>query len=365
MLNGTKLFTFRKIPVYVHWSAALIIALVAFNTAQFLGPLAGFAAAVLFLASILFHEFGHALTARHYGVPTQRVTLWGLGGIAQLGGESPTPRAEGWIAAAGPLASAAVAVAGIGGWFVLDTLGEPAIEFRVLVWLGVMNALLAVFNMLPGAPLDGGRVLAAWRWGRHGDRYRAREEAGRAGQVVGWSLFAIGVWGVLEGWATFVLPAMGVFIAMNALAERKAAATSQRIAGLNVGDLTWYGVAEAPADSDAETLWWQRDRLGAAGVVAVTDREGHLTGLVDEARIARLTGNGAPVHPPRAADGAIQRARAGERAGVAGECAVPRAPVGAGDHGVARRSARRCRSDRASPPAVALELSALRRRGHC
>src|SRR5436190_21964626 len=98
MLNGTKLFTFRNVPVYAHWIATLIVVLVALNLRADAGPFAGLVGAFALLFSILLHEFGHALTASHYGVPTQRITLWGLGGVAQLGAESPTPRAEGWIA---------------------------------------------------------------------------------------------------------------------------------------------------------------------------------------------------------------------------------------------------------------------------
>jgi Zn-dependent protease len=298
MLNGTRLFTFRKVPVYAHWSATLIVVLVALNLSADAGPVIGLVAAFALLLSILLHEFGHALTASHYGVPTQRITLWGLGGVAQLGGESPTPRAEGWIAAAGPLTSLAIGALGIGSAFALLGMGLVELHtlpFDVLLWLGGMNVLLAVFNILPGAPLDGGRIISAWRWSRHGDRYRAREEAAQAGQVLGWVIVAAGVWLMLRGWATIVLPFLGLFIAMNALAERKAAHAAQRIAGLRVQDLTWYGIAEAPADTDAETMWWQRARLGSAGVVAVTDADGHATGMVTEERIAKLSEQARPL----------------------------------------------------------------------
>lgn len=288
MLNGTKLFTFRKIPVFAHWSALLIVVLVATN----LGSEAGLIVAVVgvagFLASILLHEFAHALTARRFGIPTKRITLWGLGGIAQLGGESPSPRAEGWIAAAGPLMSGALGGVGIGGYFGLTALGVEGIGVGVLLWLGLINAALAVFNMLPGAPLDGGRVLSAWRWSRHGDRYRARHEAGQAGQVVGWLIVGVGVWLMWQNIGSLLLPLTGLFIAMNAIAECKGAAAAQRLDGLSVADLTWYGIAQAPADTDAETMLWQRSRLGGAGVVAVTDPEGHLTGVVAEERMLRV-----------------------------------------------------------------------------
>jgi len=298
MLNGAKLFTFRNVPVYAHWSATLIVVLVAFNLGADAGPFVGIVGAFALLASILIHEFGHALTASHYDVPTRRITLWGLGGVAQLGAESPTPRAEGWIAAAGPLTSLAIGALGIAsayGMWAAGLVDQHTLPFGVPLWIGLMNVLLAVFNILPGAPLDGGRIVAAVRWGRHGDRYRAREEAGQAGQVLGWIIVAVGFWMMMRGWVTVVVPFIGVFIAMNALAERRAAHAAHRIAGLRVADLTWYGIAEAPADTDAETMWWQRARLGQAGVVAVTDGKGHATGMVTEERIAKVPEQARPL----------------------------------------------------------------------
>jgi Zn-dependent protease len=288
MLHGSRLFTIRKIPVYAHWSAWLIVVLVATNLGQQAGIVIALSGAFGFIVSILIHEFAHAFTARRYGVQTRRITLWGLGGMAQLAGESPTPRAEGWIAAAGPLTSLALAVIGIGGAFGLLGLGVRGDTFSVILWLGSINAILAVLNALPGAPLDGGRVLAAWRWSRHGDRYRARDEAGQAGQIIGWAMVGIGIWLMWRGINLFFLVLTGLFIAMNAMAERKAAVAARRIDGLRVGDLTWYGVAQAPADTDAETMLWQRARLGGAGIVAVTDEQGQLSGVVIEERMQRV-----------------------------------------------------------------------------
>jgi len=105
---------------------------------------------------------------------------------------------------------------------------------------------------------------------------------------VGWLIVAVGVWLMWEGAGTLLLPITGLLIALNAIAECKGAAAAQRLDGLSVGDLTWYGIAEAPADTDAETMLWQRARLGGAGVVAVTDREGHLAGVVAEERMLRV-----------------------------------------------------------------------------
>jgi Zn-dependent protease len=288
VLAGTKLFKIRGIPIFLHWTAWLVAALVAVNVGAVGGIVVGAIAAVLFMVSILLHELSHALTAHRFDVPTERITLWGLGGAAQLGAESPTPRAEGWIAVAGPLASVALAGIGIGSAYGLAALGVHGVVPGVLFWLGLTNALLAAFNLLPGAPLDGGRLVAAWRWSRHGDRFRARDEAGRAGQVVGWAIAIVGFYLLMRGIGSFLLPMTGVFIAAIAKVERQASVAARRLDGLRVSDLAWYGIAQAPADTDAETMWWQRSRLGGAGAVAVTDDSGGVTGVVVEDRLGAV-----------------------------------------------------------------------------
>ena len=289
MLAGPKLFTIRKIPIHAHWSAFVIFALVGLNLSSVAGVHVAIIAAFAFLGSILVHELAHALTARHFGVGTDRITLWGLGGVAQLQGESPTPRAEGWIAAAGPIMSGVIGAIGIGAGVGLHAAGWARMTAGVLFWLGLTNAALAVFNLLPGAPLDGGRIVSAWRWGRHGNRYRARAEAAQAGPVIGWLMVGVGTWLFLRGIGNLLVPMTGLFIAVNALAEQRGAAAAAQLDGVSVADLTWYGVAEASGDTDAETMLWQRSRLGGAGVVAITDAQGHLTGVVSEERLLKLS----------------------------------------------------------------------------
>ena len=270
------------ISVGMHWSVGLIALLLGASLAQSVGWVAGAVGVVLFLSSILAHEFAHALTARRFGVETESIQLWALGGVARLGRESPTAKAEGWIAAAGPLASVAVAVVSIGAWLALGASTGGAQFVVLLGWLGVINAFLALFNLLPGAPLDGGRILKAVRWGIHGDRHRAAVEAGRAGVVLGWLLVALGVGLVLRGMSGIWIMITGVFILANARVEIAAATIAGRLSGVKVRDLTWFGVAAAGSDMDADSMLWQRRRLGSAGGVAVTDASGTPQGVVLE-----------------------------------------------------------------------------------
>ena len=237
---------------------------------------------VLFFASILVHELSHALAARRFGVETDGIELWLLGGMARLNKDAPSPKADGLIAAAGPAASVAVSAAFIGAAWGLDALGGPHLAIALMGWLGIVNLIIAVFNLLPGAPLDGGRILRAVRWSRHGDRIRATNEAAQAGQVLGWVVVIVGLWLMFKGWGGVFLPLTGGFLILSAKAEQMAAGTEARLAGVTVSDVTWFGVAEAAGDTDAETMLGQRGRLGVPRVVAVQDGSGTLTGLVAE-----------------------------------------------------------------------------------
>ena len=140
-----------------------------------------------------------------------------------------------------------------------------------------------MFNLLPGAPLDGGRILKAVRWAIHGNRYRATREAGRAGSVLGWTLAGLGLLLLLRGSARGVgLMVTGLFIAMNAARRDGGRRVAERLDGVKVRDLTWFGVAAAGTDMDADSMLWDRRRLGMAGGVAVTDRFGRPQGIVLE-----------------------------------------------------------------------------------
>ncbi len=275
--GSIRLGTYAGIPVRAHWSMALVVALFGVNLAAQLGTFPGLVATALFFASILFHEFGHALVARRYGVQTESIDLWALGGVARLDREPPTPRADALIALAGPSVSLVIGVVALAAGL---ALGSP-----MLTWIGLVNVILTVFNMLPGAPLDGGRVLRAHRWSRTGNKYRAMRDAGNAGRLIGWSIAATGGALMLHGhFGVFVL-ITGVFIAMNARAEIMASYIGEQLDGVKVRDLTSFGVAHAGADMDADSMLWQRQRLGDVGAVAVVDDDGHLDGLVMEEQL--------------------------------------------------------------------------------
>jgi Zn-dependent protease len=199
--------TFRGIPVRIHAGALIIAGLVAWivgssvlpafvpgaSTAGYL--VGGIIAGTGVLASIFVHEAAHAVLAQRHDVPVKSITLWLLGGVAHLEDDAPNPRAEAQIAGAGPFTSvlAAAGVGGLGG--LLAYLDVAPLAAATFLWLGLINGVLAVFNLLPGAPLDGGRLLRAWLWKRTGDKDRATARATSVGRVVG--LLVVGV-GALE-----------------------------------------------------------------------------------------------------------------------------------------------------------------------
>jgi Zn-dependent protease len=215
-------------PVRLSWSAVAVFALILWALATVWLPAAlpgrdpalywrlALVMGVLLFASLLAHELGHAVAARRRGMEVTGITVWLLGGLADLRGEAPTPRAEFRVAAAGPAVSLALALGCGVTTAVLATAGAPAAVVGPAAWLAFANALIAVFNLLPGAPLDGGRILRAVLWRRHGDRLRAALTAARAGRLLGVALAGLGtaeivltqrvgaVWLILIGWFMFV-----------------------------------------------------------------------------------------------------------------------------------------------------------------
>lgn len=224
MRQTVRLGRIAGIAVGVHWSVLVIMLLLAYGLAGAVLPRAApgqpwpvywsaaVVAALLFLVSLLLHEVAHAVVARHYGIRVERITLWLLGGVAEFGGESPSPRADLFVSAVGPLTSIAAGLFFGAGMYLGRALDAPQVVVGALGWLALINLVLAVFNLLPGAPLDGGRVLRAVLWHRYGDQYRAAQVAARAGHGLGILLIFVGfaelllggalsgIWLALLGW---------------------------------------------------------------------------------------------------------------------------------------------------------------------
>ncbi len=159
----------------------------------------GVAGTIGLFFSLIFHELSHSLVARRYGLPIRGITLFIFGGVAEMSDEPPSAKAEFWMALAGPAASillalSAWALSGLGA-----EAGLPEPVTAVVGYLALINAVLAVFNLVPAFPLDGGRVLRAALWWRKGDIVAATRSAARAGGAFALLLMGLGVLQVVTG----------------------------------------------------------------------------------------------------------------------------------------------------------------------
>ncbi|RJQ87265.1 site-2 protease family protein [Amycolatopsis panacis] len=247
------------IRVGAHWSVLIVMALLADLLATIVLPLGAHASppvvnwavavasALIFLVSLLAHELCHALVARHYELRAERITLWLLGGAAELPEEPPTPRTALLIAAAGPIASLLLGGGFLGAaWLAAPML--PAVVTIALSWLGWTNGVLAVFNLLPGLPLDGGRVLEALVWRVTGDKARARRTAGTGGGLLAIALAAFGAWELLAlgNLSGLWLIGIGWFLGAAARTEVSAAPLRHLLSQLRLAEVMTNDPVTAP-----------------------------------------------------------------------------------------------------------------------
>jgi Zn-dependent protease/CBS domain-containing protein len=161
---------------------------------------------LLFFASVLAHELSHSLLARRFGIRVRDITLFIFGGASTLEGEAQRPRDEALIAAAGPLTSLAIGALLLG----LDAATGQDQLVAIFGWLGFINITLGLFNLIPGFPMDGGRILRAILWKIRGDRNAATRNAAGVGRLFGYLLIAGGVFLIFQGATLF----MGVWLAL-------------------------------------------------------------------------------------------------------------------------------------------------------
>jgi len=259
-MNGNlTIGRFGGVELRLNWSLLAVVALIVWSLSDGVFPsqnpglshntYLGMAvvASLLFLASIALHELGHSWVARREGIEVDSITLWLFGGVSQLNGRFKSPGVEFRVAVSGPLVSI-----GLGVLFVLVALaGAPSEVDGVAAWLGYINLLLAAFNLLPAAPLDGGRVLHAILWRAKGDFAWATRVASEVGQGFAYLFIALGLaMFIFEGsfsgaWLAFI----GWFLLQGARAEARYVATEQALGGLRVRDLMVRHPVTVDADS--------------------------------------------------------------------------------------------------------------------
>jgi Zn-dependent protease/predicted transcriptional regulator len=249
----------------VIWSAAIVITL-------------------LFFGSIVLHELAHALVAGAFGMPVRTITLFALGGVANIERDAATPKAEFWMGVAGPVMSGAIGwvAAALASWWgqrTLPALMSPPVA--VLVSLSSLNFMLAIFNLIPGFPLDGGRLLRAIVWWVTGNSDRATRISARMGQGVALALFAFGVWQFLavDGIGGIWLALLGWFLLDAATASHAQVEVVSGLRGLRVGDVMSSECARVPADTSAQRFA-DEYVLRTGERCYVVEEEGTATGLI-------------------------------------------------------------------------------------
>jgi Zn-dependent protease/predicted transcriptional regulator len=246
----------------------------------------GLLSALLLFASILAHEFGHALVARRHGVEIEEIDLWLLGGVARMRGRPHKARDELRFAIAGPAVTAVVALVFGVAALALPVSTSPALRAVVGYQAGV-NLLILGFNLIPAFPLDGGRVARALLWLRSGDIHTATNTAARVGRAFGFLLIALGVVLAFDGAAGGLWFALiGGFLVVSADAERVREQVVATFAGASVLELTSRPAVSIPAEStlaEAEQ-YFTRYRYTAFPVI---DREGRAVGMLSISTLER------------------------------------------------------------------------------
>lgn len=207
-------------------------------------------------ASIVVHEFAHARVARAYGVPMSGITLFLFGGVSEMEQEAPNPRAEFWIALAGPISSMLIAAALMGITIYGQSAGWPESFTGVLFYLALLNALLIIFNMLPAFPLDGGRILRAILWKIRGNQLWASRITSRIGSGFGLLLALLGIINVFNGalLSGFWWVMIGLFLKRAAGQSYQQLLLRERLEGKPVHQCMTTDVVVVPPDITLNTL---------------------------------------------------------------------------------------------------------------
>ncbi len=254
------------IPVEVNASWLAIFVLVAaslsfdyfpgqFGWSAGLSLLVGVFTALLFFLSVVAHEMSHSVVARAGGIRINRVTLFLFGGVAEMAEEPHGPGKEFLMAVAGPGMSLVLAAAFFLTYTAARAVGASAVLWGPTQYLAMINLAVAVFNLLPGFPLDGGRVLRAILWKATGDLLKATLWASRVGQLIGYGMVATSVFGVLSYGASFIwFGLVGWFLAVLADTSYRQQLAKARMGAVRVGDIMTPSPVVVPGDLSLEEL---------------------------------------------------------------------------------------------------------------
>jgi Zn-dependent protease/predicted transcriptional regulator len=286
---GLKIGRVFGIPIYVHLSWFLIFALITYSIGDEFGAgnpqwgsrqlwSLGLLTSLLFFGSVLFHELSHSAVARYYRIPVASITLFFFGGIASITRDPERSSQEFLIAAAGPASSCLLA----GGFLLLAVATPDGSMLNALgMWLGKTNLGLALFNLLPGFPLDGGRIFRSIVWGITKDYSRSTRIAARIGQAIAYAMMGFGLWLALVDhstangvWFLFI----GWFLLTAARQSYMQVATQGALQGLRAADVMTSEMPTIPSDVSLEEYAAEASRTGRRAHLVLSD--GRLVGLM-------------------------------------------------------------------------------------
>lgn len=299
MGSGWKIGRVAGIDLAVHPSWLVIAFLLTFSLADAFFPrlipgwsagqywLLGVGTAFLFFGSVLAHEFSHAIVARRLGLKVAGITLFIFGGATSIETDSRSARDEALIALAGPVASLL-----IGAALLVIAAIVPQPEVRAIVgWLGVINIVLGAFNLVPGYPMDGGRVLRAILWRVHHDPLTATRQAAIVGRVIGYLMVAGGIYWALRSrdfGSGLWLALVGWFLATAAEATMQQAGVEKSLSGVRVRDAMDATPAAISPNESVADLVSERMLRGDDRSFLVRHEDGGLAGMVTLGDVRRL-----------------------------------------------------------------------------
>jgi Zn-dependent protease/CBS domain-containing protein len=257
-----KIATVKGIPIRVHFSWLVIFGLITWSLSAFYFPKAaphlpalsywvgGLIAALLLFASVAFHELSHSLVALTYKLPILNITLFIFGGVSQMKGEPPDPGAEFRIAVAGPLSSFVLSVA----FLLIYGLVAGEVTRALFLYLARLNFILGLFNLIPGFPMDGGRVVRAFLWKRTGDFFSATRRAAGYGQKIALFFVVMGFLSVFAGFGGGLwMMLIGWFLHTAAQASYQQASLQQTLSGVKVRDIMTRDIVTIASDITIDT----------------------------------------------------------------------------------------------------------------
>ncbi len=301
MNGGVPIARVLGIEVRVSFAWAFLVAIVTLVGTQMTATLTpglgaavewliGLVVALAFLGTVIVHELGHAVVGRRRGVPVTTVQLGFIGGLAPLSIEASRPRDELAIAVAGPMLSLVFALVSIPLAMVAGLAGGAgtAIGVGILV-VGGLNLMLAVLSLLPGLPLDGGRVVRALAWARTGDRDRAGRVAARVGRLLGWTLVGIGVALALADMISggLLVLCLGWLLSTGSRTLDRRLGLERLLRGATVGDATRREVPRVAPNLTVDTFADRYQGEDALSCLPVADGETVL-GVIGIRRLQRL-----------------------------------------------------------------------------